>query len=133
VDDDRDTLNLLETFLDLAGFDVTTAADGADALRKASAGFDVITTDLAMPCMDGCELIQRLHDLPVAPTPVVVVTSQAADRSLRRRVQPCRILSKSCELEELVQTLQSLLTTCSYDRFRCSTCPSSPRRAPKVA
>jgi CheY-like chemotaxis protein len=57
-DDDRGVLDLLATFLDLAGFDVTTAIDGAEALRIAARGFDAITTDLAMPRMDGCEFIE---------------------------------------------------------------------------
>ena len=133
VDDDRDVLNLLEIFLDLVGFDVTTAINGVDALRKASAGYDVMTTDLAMPSMDGRELIERLRDLPITPIPVVVVTAQVIDPSVTERVQSCRILSKPCDLEELVQTIQSLLTTCTHNTFRCSTCPSAPRRSSKAA
>ncbi len=133
MDDDRDVLELLTLFLDLVGFDVTTATSGADALRKAGAGYDVMTTDLAMPCMDGCELIERLHDLPITPIPVVVVTAQAIDASVVERVQSCRILSKPCDLEELVQTLQSLVTTCTHNAFHCSTCPSTPRRFSRTA
>lgn len=123
VDDDRGVLDLLETFLDLAGFDVTTAIDGAEALRVAARGFDAITTDLAMPRMDGCEFIERLHDLPIAPIPIVVVTAQSIDQSVSERVQSCRIMTKPCELEELARTLRSLLETCSHSEFRCSPCP----------
>jgi CheY-like chemotaxis protein len=123
VDDDRGVLDLLETFLDLAGFDVTTAMDGAEALGVAARGFDAITTDLAMPRMDGWEFIERLHDLPITPIPVVVVSAQNIDQSVSERVQFCRIMTKPCELEELARTLRSLLTTCSHSESRCSPCP----------
>jgi CheY-like chemotaxis protein len=129
VDDDPDTLGLLAAFLDLAGFDVTTAADGAEALQVASGGFDVITTDLAMPRMDGGELIQRIRELPINPIPVVVVTAQIVDQSLHERIQSCRIMVKPCDLEELARTLRSLLTTCRHNQFCRSTCPRPLRRS----
>jgi CheY-like chemotaxis protein len=128
VDDDRETLGLLATFLDLEGFDVTTAADGTEALRVAEGGFDVITTDLAMPRMDGIELVARLQALPIRPIPIVVLTAQVVDGSVVGHVASCQILAKPCALEHLAGTLRSLLSTCSHDRFRCSTCPYPLRR-----
>jgi CheY-like chemotaxis protein len=127
VDDNPDVLCLFSTFLELVGFDVTTAVDGADALAKAPDGFDAITTDLAMPRMDGCEFLQRLHDLPILPVPVVVVTGQNLDQSVTDSVESCRILSKPCDLEELAVALRSVLSLCSHNRFSCSACPCLPR------
>jgi two-component system, OmpR family, response regulator len=127
VDDDRDTLQMLATFLEFAGFEVTTAGSGVEALSAAADGFDAITTDLAMPRMGGGEFIERLHDLPIRPVPVVVVTGQSVDRSVVG-LQSCRILTKPCALDELVDTLQLLMTKCSHNRFCCSSCPC-PLRA----
>jgi CheY-like chemotaxis protein len=127
VDDDHVVLKLLAKFLDRAGFDVTTAADGAEALQVATRGFDAITTDLDMPHMNGQEFIQRLRGLPIAPIPVVVVTGQHLDASVAERVPSCHIMTKPCRLEELARKLQSLLATCSHDCFSCSTCPGSSR------
>ena len=123
VDDDRGVLDLLATFLELAGFDVTTARGGAEALRVAARGFDAITTDMAMPGMDGCEFIERLHDLPIAPIPIVVVTAQGIEQSASGRVGSCRIMTKPCELEELARTLRSLVNTCRHSESGCSPCP----------
>jgi two-component system, OmpR family, phosphate regulon response regulator OmpR len=123
VDDDRETLGLLATFLGLEGFDVTTAADATEALQVAGNGFDVITTDLAMPRMDGGELIARIQSLPITPIPIVILTAQLVSRSQAELVPSCHILTKPCELDRLAGTIRSLLATCSHDGFRCSTCP----------
>jgi two-component system, cell cycle response regulator DivK len=127
VDDDQGVLDVLATFLERAGFDVTTAADGVEALRVALHGFDVITTDLDMPHMDGHEFIQRLHDLPIQPIPVVLLTGQQPDESVAERAKACRIVTKPCRLGELAEALRLLVTVCSHDRFSCSTCPGSSR------
>ena len=75
-----------------------------------------------MPRMDGSELIQRIHDLPITPIPVIL-TAQDIDSSVAQRLQPCGILTKPRQLDELVCTLRSLLTTCTHDGFSCSRCP----------
>ena len=94
---------------------------------RQAGGFDVITTDLAMPRMDGGELIQRIHDLPITPIPVILVTAQNIDQSVAQRLHPCGIITKPCQLDELVCTLRSLLTRCTHDRFSCSHCPLAAR------
>jgi CheY-like chemotaxis protein len=127
VDDDRRLLEALATFLERAGFDVTTAADGVEALRVALHGFDVITTDRDMPHMDGYEFIQRLHDLPIPPIPVLMLTGQLQDGSFAECAEPCHVVTKPCRLGELATMLHLLMTMCSHDRFSCSACPGSSR------
>lgn len=127
VDDDPIVLKLLAKVVERAGFDVTTARDGVEALELAAGGFDVVTTDLDMPRMNGHEFIQRLHDLPIPPIPVVVVTGQHLDEEVAERIQVCRIMRKPCRLEELTRVLRLLLTMCQHDRFSCSTCSGSSR------
>jgi len=127
VDDDRRLLEVLATFLDRAGFDVTTAADGVEALRAALHGFDVITTDFDMPHMNGHEFIQRLHDLPIPPVPVLMLTGLLPDESFAECAEPCHVMTKPCRLGELADMLRLLLTMCSHDRFSCSACPCSSR------
>ena len=58
------------------GHEVVTAADGAEALAKLSAGhFDVVVTDLKMPKVDGIDLLKRIkHDYP-AETEVIIMTA----------------------------------------------------------
>jgi CheY-like chemotaxis protein len=86
VDDDADTRFILRLLLEPAGHEVVEAADGEAALNfiKPDSLPDVITTDLAMPILNGEGLIARLRSEPrTASIPIVVVTaSREAARAL---------------------------------------------------
>jgi CheY-like chemotaxis protein len=61
VDGDTKSLRVLEVSLKKAGFNVTTAINGQDALGKVeTAAPDLIISDTKMPEMDGFELVERL-------------------------------------------------------------------------
>ena len=65
IDDDLVTLNLLKRYLTKDGFNVTTATDGIDALKKLNRIHpDIIVSDILMPNMDGFELLQILQTKP---------------------------------------------------------------------
>src|SRR5580765_3338389 len=72
VDDEPDTLALLDYVLCAAGFDVATATNGAEALDLARhVRPDVVLLDIKLPDVDGfavCELLHA-HAAP-APRPV---------------------------------------------------------------
>ncbi len=75
VDDQLYFRVYLEDLLREAGYDVTTAASGAEALTVLAANpFDVVMTDLVMPGMDGSELVQRVKERWPAQE-IIVVTS----------------------------------------------------------
>ena len=61
-----------------AGFDVTVAVDGQAGLELCQARqFDLVSTDVMMPRMDGYELTRALRARPsYADTPIVMVTSR---------------------------------------------------------
>ncbi len=61
-----------------AGFDVTVAVDGQAGLELCQARrFDLVSTDVMMPRMDGYELTRALRAMPAyADTPIVMVTSR---------------------------------------------------------
>jgi CheY-like chemotaxis protein/TolA-binding protein len=65
VDDDPRALRLLEVSLRRAGFHVSTAQSGAEALtRLDECPAEVVITDTAMPDMDGFELCARVREDP---------------------------------------------------------------------
>src|SRR5688500_3110404 len=80
VDDEPDTIELLEFNLKSAGYDIVTAADGAEALRKArSADPDLIILDLMLPEIDGLQVCKLLrHDPATTKIPVLMLTAKAA-------------------------------------------------------
>ena len=76
VDDETDSRDALAELADRWGYDVQTAADGTEALRRAIEWHpDVILTDLVMPNMDGLWLLRALRaELPDCP--VVLLTGR---------------------------------------------------------
>ena len=62
VDDDEQVRGLLVNYFQfLSGYEVTTAANGAEALGKLSQNvYDCIISDLVMPDIDGLELLKQV-------------------------------------------------------------------------
>jgi DNA-binding NtrC family response regulator len=74
VDDDAGQRADLAEMLSSFGFEVATATDGRDALRRLeTCPFQVILTDLVMPRMDGFELLKELASRGDR-TPAIVLT-----------------------------------------------------------
>jgi DNA-binding response OmpR family regulator len=80
VEDNADTRELLDIYFTNAGFTVATAIDGHEGFQKAQAEKpDLIITDIAMPNVDGAEMIRQLRAEPeMADTPVLVFTAHGS-------------------------------------------------------
>lgn len=65
--------------LKTAGFDVTEAKDGSEALAIAKQqSFDAVISDVNMPIMDGITLIRELRGLPDYKfTPLLMLTTES--------------------------------------------------------
>lgn len=76
ADDDRKILDLLVDLLELEGYEIAAAADGAEALELAhSFDPDVVVSDVVMPVVGGLELCRRLKDDPrTAYMPVLLIS-----------------------------------------------------------
>lgn len=81
VDDSRSLRQMVCFSLKTAGFQVTEAVDGLEALELAkSQQFDLVLTDQNMPRMDGLSLIQQLRQLPsYQKVPILMLTTEASD------------------------------------------------------
>jgi putative two-component system response regulator len=77
VDDDDRNLKLIGSMLRLQAYDVIKAANGEEALSALrQADFDLILSDVMMPCMDGFELCRRIkQDSSMRMTPVIMLTA----------------------------------------------------------
>lgn len=82
VDDSLSIRKFVGRMLESAGYQVDTAVDGEDGLRKASAAsYRLIITDLEMPKLNGFEVVQALRSRPqTQQTPIVVMTTRAGDK-----------------------------------------------------
>jgi two-component system chemotaxis response regulator CheY len=113
VEDDADAREMLAIVLSDAGCEVRTASDGKAALDVAMAHrLDLIVTDVAMPRMDGIQMVHLLRQLPATRNiPVIVLTGQAvADVPARAQAAGCTIvLSKPCPPDYLVSVINQLI------------------------
>ena len=117
VDDYRDAREMYSEFLQYSGFDVVEAANGMEALERASnAHPDVILMDLSLPVMDGWEATRRLKADPrTAGIPVVALTGHAlAGISEGAKKAGCdAFVTKPCLPEDLVREIRTVLERAS--------------------
>jgi class 3 adenylate cyclase len=78
VDDLQENRELVARYLSRSGHMVVTAANGEEALRTLEqADVDVVLLDLAMPGMDGREVLRRIKEHPDwRATPVIVISGR---------------------------------------------------------
>jgi two-component system chemotaxis response regulator CheY len=79
VDDSASMRQMVSFTLKTAGFDVTEAKDGSEALAiDKQQGFDAVISDVNMPGMDGITLIRELRGLPNYKfTPLLMLTTES--------------------------------------------------------
>jgi two-component system, OmpR family, response regulator MprA len=111
VDDDPSVREALALVLDLNGFDVTTVADGREAIRTlAVASTDAVVLDVLMPGLDGLEVCRRMR-ASGDRTPVLMLTARAevSERVAGLEAGADDYLAKPFAHEELVARLRALL------------------------
>jgi two-component system phosphate regulon response regulator PhoB len=113
VDDEPDAVELIEFNLKGAGYEVMTAADGSEALKKARASVpDLIVLDLMLPEVDGLEVCKILRrDGATSAIPLIMLTAKAAeiDRVLGLELGADDYLTKPFSPRELVLRVKNLL------------------------
>lgn len=110
VDDDREILELLSSYLESNGYSVTTAADAAlarQALDEQPA--DLIVLDLMMPNESGLDFCRRLRQ--TSSTPVIMLTAlgDTVDRIVGLEVGADDYLPKPFDPRELVSRIRAVL------------------------
>jgi chemosensory pili system protein ChpA (sensor histidine kinase/response regulator) len=113
VDDSISVRRFVGQMLEKAGFEVTTAADGADAItRVGAAEFDLVITDLEMPRVNGYELVDDLRRRPsTRGIPVIVLTTRAGDKhvALARQLGVEHYVTKPVEEQTFVALVGSVV------------------------
>ena len=109
VEDDPDTREMLERFLELEGFEVRTAANGQLALEHSRrSALSVILLDLMMPVMNGWQFREaQASDPKIAGIPVVVVTAAGSKDDIPA-IQADAWLSKPVDLDRLLATIGAI-------------------------
>ena len=113
VDDEPDALDLIQYNLKAAGYDVVTADDGEEALKKARTTQPaLVILDVMLPEVDGLEVCKALRREPATATvPIIMLTAKAAeiDRVLGLELGADDYVTKPFSPRELVLRVKSLL------------------------
>jgi DNA-binding response OmpR family regulator len=113
IDDEPDAVELIEFNLKQAGYDVASAADGAEALKKAKAIRPaLILLDVMLPEVDGLEVCKILRRDPVTKeTPIIMLTAKAAeiDRVLGLELGADDYVTKPFSPRELILRVKKML------------------------
>jgi CheY-like chemotaxis protein len=110
VDDDAEVLRPLCSYLEQAGYRVSTARDGHEAIDQLRAAHtDVLLTDIGMPKMDGLELCRRAHAL-LPRLPVVLMSGWASDvdHAKARAVGAQALLAKPFAMQQVCDILRRM-------------------------
>jgi CheY-like chemotaxis protein len=112
VDDEESVRKFVERVLGEAGYTITTASDGPQAIEVAATleHFDILVTDLMMPQMTGDELARRLR--VARPSLKVLYLTGFSDRLFKEKVTLWAdeaFLDKPCSVKGLLQAVSLLL------------------------
>ena len=110
VDDSLDVRLVTGAFLRKAGFTVSGAENGVEALALLDAGerFDVLITDYAMPGMNGVELIGKARGLQPG-LPAVIITGYANLATTEALTKRTILLHKPFTREQLTEALRRIV------------------------
>jgi DNA-binding NtrC family response regulator len=103
VDDDSFHREPIQIALGNSGYEVDTASNGKEALRKLEEGeFDLILSDLKMPVMNGMELLEAVR-AQHAEIPLLMITAHGSIENAVEAMQKgaCDYIQKPIQLEEL--------------------------------
>ena len=110
VEDDRSIREMTAVGLRRAGFDVTTAAAGDEALAAVEAGrFDVLVLDVMLPGRDGFEVCREVRR--TRSTPIVMLTARADSHDVVTGLElgADDYVTKPFELPVLIARLRAVL------------------------
>ena len=114
IDDDAGYSNILRELFAMEGYDVATAIDGDDGLRKILLERpSLVITDVLMPGMDGFQLLrairknEELKDLPVLFYTGSYLDEE--DQELAREIGVTRYLTKPMDPPRLINIVQEIL------------------------
>ncbi len=113
VDDDPDILRFVRVNLELEGFTVATASNGAEAVEYVLATPpDVVLLDVMMPVMDGLTALRRLRSHPAAAnTSIILLTARAVtdDRVRGLELGADDYITKPFDVAELIARVNAVM------------------------
>ncbi|MEX2211461.1 MAG: response regulator transcription factor [Gaiellaceae bacterium] len=117
VEDEASIASFVSLYLKNAGYDVRTAANGAEALQHLQAGtFSLILLDLMLPDIDGIELARRLRQRWDVPILMLTARDEDVDKIIGLEVGADDYMTKPFNPRELVARVKAILRRAAPER-----------------
>jgi CheY-like chemotaxis protein len=111
VDDDPSILRVVAEILDMEGYAVETAPNGAEALKMIERRRpSVVLLDMRMPVMDGWGFARALKEKDLC-VPIVVMTAARNAREWAEEIGAKRYVAKPFEVDELIGAIEQVRET----------------------
>jgi DNA-binding response OmpR family regulator len=111
VEDDTDIANLVRLHLERAGYLVTRAADGRQAIKRFDEGdYDLVILDLMLPHVDGMEVCRHIRGAEEKYVPVLMLTakSEEANKVAGLEIGADDYVTKPFSVEELLARVKAI-------------------------
>lgn len=134
AEDDPSLQEVISELLEMQGHQVAVVGNGLELLEQVEQGrFDLILMDLRMPRLNGYQAAQRLRassNSEVAGLPIVALTADLADQSLRRCLEAGinAVEGKPIHLASLTRTMARVL---GQRQFQCPAPARQPVHEPR--
>jgi len=113
IEDEADQVMLVQTRLEANGFDVDSAGDGEEGLKKANeVKPDLIILDLFIPKLSGYEVCKQLKADPETKDIPIIVMTASGERDLEEKCQAHgadEMFRKPYDSRELVEKIRTLI------------------------
>ena len=113
IDDDLDTLRLVSLMLQRQGYQIASATNGQEGLAKAATEDpDLILLDIAMPIIDGHEMLKQLRANPkLKGIPIIMLTASCnrQDIAIASSYGVVDLVTKPFNFAELAEKVESAL------------------------
>lgn len=117
VDDNKDVVETLQRRLTKEGYEVSSAYDGEDALRKVKeADPDIILLDLMMPKLNGFEVLKEVREnFKDKWRPIIIISAKDELESMQKcySMEADHYLTKPCSIENILQGIRTMISLLS--------------------
>jgi DNA-binding response OmpR family regulator len=123
VEDEPEFADLLALWISNAGYEPIRAASGSEALRQFYDGHpDLVILDVALPGLDGWQVIERIREFSRVPILLVTARSSEADKVRGLKLGADDYITKPLSFPELLARVEAALRRAS------TPAPERPRR-----
>ena len=114
VDDDKEIIESLKSSLTREGYDVATALDGEEGLRKVKEyDPDIILLDLMMPKLNGFDVLKEIRTkLNNRWRPVIIISANSDLEAIKKGydMEADHYLAKPCTIDTVLHGIKTMIS-----------------------